>query len=241
MGGRRCSVCDLPAVSRINALLGSGTPVRQVARLTGVPRSTLARHAEHVRPLERRLGLVPPGPPGLDRVDVLAEALSLLQRSRTSRERLKALEQIRAATALQLRAMREDPDEELLERLERNLDEASAAFRDEEGFEQAVRALQGVREAMRQRLDAVRSAEQIEVPFEVVWGDGTSVHGRAAAMPMKLSVANYWKGIATRFRDVDRFTVKRVIQLGWPPETATETIEVREGSALAWTNEGGKR
>jgi hypothetical protein len=107
--------------------------VRSVARMFGIPRSSLARHREHVRPLERRLGLLPPGPPGLDRVDVLAEALSLLQRSRTSRERLKALEQIRAATALQLRAMRDDPDEELLERLERNLDEASAAFRDEEG------------------------------------------------------------------------------------------------------------
>jgi transposase-like protein len=236
-----CKTCSHPAVSQINVALAAGSSVRSVARMFGIPRSSLARHREHVRPLERRLGLLPPGPPGLDRVDVLAEALSLLQRSRTSRERLKALEQIRAATALQLRAMRDDPDEELLERLERNLDEASAAFRDEEGFEQAVRALQGVREAVRQRLDAVRLAETIELPIEVVWSDGTSVHGRPAIAPMKLSAADYWKGIPTRYRDADRFTVKRVIQLGWPPEVATETIEIREGSALAWTNEGGNR
>ena len=98
--------------------------------------------------------------------------MALLKAAKTSRERLKALEQIRAATALRLREA--DPDEEGLEQLDRNVAQAAAAYRDgTDSFEQAVRALPGVREAIRQRLDAVRADEVVEVPITVSLPDGT--------------------------------------------------------------------
>jgi hypothetical protein len=46
--GHRCTICDNEHVSEVDALLGSGSSIRQVARLTGVPRSNLARHKIHL-------------------------------------------------------------------------------------------------------------------------------------------------------------------------------------------------
>jgi hypothetical protein len=43
---RRCSICSSPQVTEVDVLLGSGTPIRQVTRLTGFPRATLARHRD---------------------------------------------------------------------------------------------------------------------------------------------------------------------------------------------------
>jgi hypothetical protein len=108
-----CRSCANVEVERINTRLASGIPIRQVSRMFGIPRSSVARHKQHVRPLERPLGLVPQPPIDLTRVDPIAEALDLLERARTPRERLKALEQVRAGTALVLRAT-VDPDEEQL-------------------------------------------------------------------------------------------------------------------------------
>ncbi len=52
-----------------------------------------------------------------------------------------------------------DPDEEQLRLLEDNVTQAETAYRAGSGsFETAVRALQGVREAIRLKLDAVNAA-----------------------------------------------------------------------------------
>src|SRR4051794_25325747 len=104
-----CRTCANPQVETINALIASGTPIRALARMTGIPRSSLGRHAEHVPPGDRPIGLIPQPLPDPDRVDPLAAALELVARARTERELLK-LEQVRAATALVLRQMGE-PDE----------------------------------------------------------------------------------------------------------------------------------
>jgi hypothetical protein len=92
-----CRTCENPQVER--ALIASGTPIRQLARMTGLARSSLARDSQHVPPADRKLGLVPAPPPEDPRVDPLAEGLALLEGARTERERLKALEQVRAASA----------------------------------------------------------------------------------------------------------------------------------------------
>jgi hypothetical protein len=225
-----CRTCQNPQVERINALLAARTPIRRVSQ--NVPRSSLARHAQHVPPNDRRLGLVPPGPPEPDRIDPLTAGVELLERAMTERERLKALEQVRAATYLALREMGNDPDEALLERMETNVRQAEEAFRGTEGFEQAVRSLQGIREALAHKLAAARVAEHIDVALSV-----TGL-GLPAAEPqmIRLTAREHFRDVPRRFRDA-RYGVSRIVTLALDGKM-TEVIEVREGTTLAWTNQG---
>lgn len=244
MGAPRCSTCRHVAVSQVDALLRSGTPVREVARLTGIPRSNVARHREHVEPSERRLGLVPPGPPEPDRVDPLDEALAILSRATTQRERLRALEAVRSASWLILRQLGGDVDSQLLERLDSNVAAAEAAYRDQRGIESALYGLAGVREAIRQRIVAARGAQGVETVLELIGG---KVMGQADSELRSLGFSStfseslevYFAGIPQRYRDVDRFKVRRTIQMAFHPRDAVEEIQVFEvaSGGLVWVKD----
>jgi hypothetical protein len=110
-----------------------------------------------------------PGP-----VDPLAAAYELAATARTERERYKALEAIRGATRLLLAG---DLDEEQRALLDRNIAEAAEAFLTSSTFDNRTRALQGLREAIRHRLDAVPAPGPIEVPLTVSLADGSPVPG----------------------------------------------------------------
>jgi hypothetical protein len=111
---RRCSICSYAQVSGVDALLSSGSAVRQVARIYGLSRTTLGRHAQHIAPTSKRFAVIRgrDGPSGS--ADPLSEAFSLAERARTPRERLRALEQVRAATKLALRGMDRSEDDRVL-------------------------------------------------------------------------------------------------------------------------------
>jgi hypothetical protein len=102
--------------------------------------------------------------------------------------------------------MGKDPDPDLLERLERNVRQAEDAYRDEVGFEQAIRALGGLREAIRQRITATRSADAIEVPIRVM-ADGKQLPGEPALA--RMTSTHYWRGVPRRFQVVDTYAVVR--------------------------------
>jgi hypothetical protein len=240
---RRCTVCDNEQVSEVDALLGSGSSIRQVARLTGVPRSNLARHKRHLAPTSGPFALIrgdggPDGP-----ADPLAEAFTLAERARTPRERIRALEQVRAATKLRLRGV-SDLDADDHELLDGNVREAEAAFRDAPDFETAARALSGWRESLMQRLDAVPAPEGVPMQYRVAFTDEQGHYSEASAprrepatimMPLEV----YFRGVPRRFRDVGRFTVERTIHLGWAPGTGSEDLRVRETAtdALVWVKD----
>ena len=237
-----CRTCASPQVERVNALLLAGDSIRGVSRITGIPRSSLARHAAHIAPVDRRPRIVPPAPIDLAPVDPLAEALALAERATTQRQRLKALEQIRSATALALRRMSQ-PDEAQLRLLDRNLAAAEEAYRDQATFEEAVRGLQGVREAIRQRLDAVRVPDMIEVPVKISFytaGEEPSADDDSEpGTPWPMMAETYFRGIPERFRDLERYVVKRTIRMSWHGTgPLSEDIKVYEvgTNALAWAS-----
>jgi hypothetical protein len=235
----RCTVCASPQVNEVDVLLGSGSSIRKVARIHGIPRTTLARHARHIAPASTPFGVIrgtdgPSGPP-----DPLAEALLLAERARTPRERLRALEQVRAATKLRLRGL--DPDAEDRGLLNDNVSHAEAAYRDAPDFETAARALSGWREAIIQRLDAVVSPAAIEVPVVVMSSDGTKVEGPFSGPgTWRMRPEDYWRGVPKRFRDPGRFVVRRTIKLRWTSDLRgggrDEEIGVYEaGDVLVWS------
>jgi hypothetical protein len=239
-GGRRCSICENEQVSRIDVLLAAGTPVRQVARIVALPRTTLARDAAHIAPTERRLGVIrtetgPSGP-----ADPLAEAFALAERTRTPRERLRALEQIRSATKLRLRDAGE-ADAEDRELLDANVREAEAAYRDAPDFETGARALSGCREAIMQRLDAAPAGGTVEVPLQIALADGTLI-GEPQVIRVRLE--EHFRGVPKRFRDPARFVVQRRLRLNFPAvptETPQPGEEVRvydRANVLVWPLKG---
>ena len=233
---KRCTICENPQVDRVNVLIRTGTSIRQVARLTGLSRATLARHAAHIEPSGTKLALIRAhdgsSEPGGSPADPLEEALALAERARTPRERLRALEQIRRATSLRLRGV-SDPDPEQRELLDRNIAEAQAAYRNGGDFETCARALSGWREALHQRLDAVRTVGTIEVPLVVTLHDGTQLPGGGI---VRQSLDECFAGVPKRFRDAGRFVVHRSIELRFGTSTAIEQIKVYDSTGgLAWS------
>jgi hypothetical protein len=140
----------------VDQALQEGRSIRNVASSFRVSRSTLARHRLHSQvsaPVE-----------GDDRsLDPLAEALAIATRATTDRQLLRAAEAIRAATALQLRSLRRgDMDAQTLFRLDSNVAEAEVLYRRVGGFENELRGLAGHREAIRQRVDALKATKPPE-------------------------------------------------------------------------------
>jgi hypothetical protein len=212
----------------VDALLAAGSSIRAVARMFAIPRSSLARHAQHVRPLTRKLGLIPPPSADDPHVDPLAEAFALIERARTERERLKALEQVRAATALRLREMG-TPD-------------AMTAYRDGgDSFEHAIRGLQGLREAIRQQMDATQADATIEMSFALAFhepGREPTIAPRPGK-PFKMSLALYFADVPKRYHDVERYRVARMIQLAYPPAQGHQELKVYAvgSNALVWAKD----
>ena len=219
-----CRTCSSPQVERVDALLAAGSSIRAVARMFAIPRSSLARHAQHVPPLDRKLGLIPP-PPDDPRVDPLQEAL----------------EAVRSSTVLRLKELGNHPDEEALQLLDRNVTSAEEAFRDRgESFEGAIRALQGVREAIRQKISAINADETIETSYSLSFEgpDGRVVPG-PPGKPFKMPVTQFFADVPKRFQDVARFRVARTIYLGFPPDPGHQDLKVYEvgSNALVWAKD----
>jgi hypothetical protein len=240
---RTCSICAHPQLAEIDVLLSAGSSIRSVSRFHQVARSTLARHKQHTHAIPRRLGVIRGEAGESGPVDPLASAYELASRARTERERLKSLDAIRAATALLLRSSQGEPDAESLRLLSRNVDEAAAAFRSgSSSFEQSIRALQGLREAIRQKLDSRRAPDAIQTRLQVLIADGEPL-GEGA--PVAMAPSDYWAQVPSKFHDVDRFTVERHIRLRFAVvargEPADVDVRVRDAAtgALVFANERG--
>jgi hypothetical protein len=214
-------VDDGPA--EVDQLLGSGSPVRQVARLTGFPRATLVRHRDHANTAtsevrrhrgagtDAQVALEPAGP-----VDPLSAGYELAATAKTERERIKSLEAIRGATKLLLTGAA-DLDDEQRDLLDRSILAASVTFRASSTFDNQTRALQGLREAIRHRLDAVPAPDAITVLWVATLADGTPLEGTLAGPTVEVatSPADYWHRVPSRFRDLERYVVNRSIALAF--------------------------
>jgi hypothetical protein len=228
----RCMTCSFPQVEDVNRLLSTGTSARRVAHLYGLSRSSVTRHAKHVARSGKRLAVIrtedaPSGPP-----DPLDEALALAARARTPRERLRALEQVRAATRLKLRGV-SDLDRDSKELLNSNITQAEGAYRDAPDFETAVRGLSGLREAIMQRLDALPPEGTFRVPFVIAFADGRPF---SEAM-REITPTEYWEGVPQRFRDRERFTVIRTIALSLVGKGSTAIKVCDQTGALVWASD----
>jgi hypothetical protein len=232
---RRCTVCSNLQVTAVNVLLASGSSVRQVARVTGIPRTTLARHREHVPEATRPLGLIRAVSGPNEPADPLAEAFLLAERARTPRERLRALEQIRSGVKLRLRGVVQlDGEDRAL--LDANIGSAEQAYRNAGDFETVARALSGWREAILQRLDAAGAPVPIDVPVRVTQADGTALDGDEGLWHAPPEA--YWRGVPRRFRDSERFAVHRVIKLALGDGQSEESVKMYDTSngSLVWVN-----
>lgn len=223
----RCRTCARPDVGEIDAVLASGASIRATAARFAVSRSALARHAHHADDLR------PPGtvPAGRGR-DQLEEATRQLERARTEREALRALEAVRAAYQLELRdwsrarvAIR-SPDAERLAELDRNVEDAWAAYeRSAHGsHDLATRALAGVREALAQRRAA--TARLQDDPLAVTL---TSHEGEPIAA-MELGATAFLDGykVPSRYRDGP---YRIVVGLEF---TGTPNVRVFDGDEVVW-------
>ena len=237
---RRCSVCEHPLLAEVDALLASGSSIRLLARTHGIPRTTLARHKDHAQVSASRLALIrgsggPDGPDGP--LDPLAAALDLASRAKTDRERLKAAESVRSATLLAMRALRGgDLDAEMLDRLDANVVRAAELYREVGGsFENELRGLQGHRSAIRQRLEAARAPDAVEVAVTVALSDGTPT---AEPVTVAMPAALHWAGVPRHLRDPSRYTVDRVTQLVLGSTRPGESIKVHDArGVLVWSHE----
>jgi hypothetical protein len=210
---RTCSVCAHPQLQEIDVLLASGSSIRSVSRLHGLARSTVARHRQHTHEIPRRLGVIRGQAGQSGPVDALGAAFELAKRAKTERERLKSLEAIRAATALLIRSQAGEPDAEALQLLNRNVNEAAEAFRSgSASFEQSIRALQGLREAIRQKLDSRRAPDAIQARLVVVRPGSDP---EAEGTPMAMRPSDYWQGVPAKFHDPDEYTVERHVRLSF--------------------------
>lgn len=239
----RCTVCSNPQVAQIDALLTSGSSVRAVARIHGLARSTVARHRGHISAATARLAVIqgqrdPPGPP-----DPLSEAFALAEKARTPRERLRALEQVRAASKLRLRGITDlDDNDRYL--LDGNIRAAEEAYRAAPDFETAARALSGWREALTQRLDAVLAPEGVPVQYFVGFtdevGNVSEAGGPDRGEPVTFlqPLAIYFADVPKRFHDSSRYVVDRTTFLSFTGSASDDAIRVLEAAtgALVWAN-----
>jgi hypothetical protein len=116
---------------------------------------------------------------------------------------------------------------------------AARLFRQQDGFESALAGLEGVREAIRHRVSAIRQAPSLPYRFVIVSSvlelDGTAREtSRSEPVTWELPAAVYWHIVPQRFRDVDRFRVERSTSLEFDGP-GSEEIRVYEGVALVWT------
>jgi hypothetical protein len=206
-------------------------------------RASLARHhREHVQPASRRLAVVPgmPESPYTAAVDPMREALKLLERAKTKREKLKAAQAVRRASWLTLRSLGGEPDEDLLQQLDSNVAMAAALFREQQGFESALAGLEGVRDSIRARLTATQRLEEVKTSMTVAMADGAPT---GDPIPYTISLAEHFRGVPAGYKVRNLYAVQRVIRLKWPnspiaDERPDEEIRVDEiaTNALVWAS-----
>jgi hypothetical protein len=98
--------------------------------------------------------------------------------------------------------------------------------------------LQGVREAIRQRLDALKVPEGVQTHFVTSFNDEEP---SAPGKPFTMSLERYFAGIPKRFRDTTRYSVQRTIHLSWSEDVpGHESVKVYEGDALVWAKDSEK-
>ncbi len=244
----RCSICESSQVKHIDELLGTGASIREVARVTGLSRTTLGRHGKHRSPTSGGLALIPGDDDQDGPTDPLGEAFALAERARTPRERLRALEQIRAATKLALRG-RTDLTQEDRDLLAKNIEDALAAYEASPDFETSARALAGWRESIAQRLDATDEDEPFAVNYPSLsfadgspamprWLDNDYVDGDADDAERHetyiVPAARYWSGVPQRYRDRTRFVVSRRISLSLAVSIPQEIRVYKADGVLVW-------
>ena len=200
-----CAACDHADREAIEQALGARVPLRQLERVFGVGRGPLARHRDG----HMRLPIVGP----VAGRDHFAESIPQASRADSEQLRLRALEGVRAAVALELRdhsrsrsALRRPTDGQSAQ-LEANVDEAWAAYDRVRsgGVDLALRALGGIR---RPRGPAGRAR---------TWSGGTidmtiDIFGELIPVTVPADEAFDMYGIPPERRG-DRLQVA----LGWPP------------------------
>jgi hypothetical protein len=236
-GHLRCTICSHPQVKEVNLLLSSGSSARRVARVFSLGRGAVTRHAKHVPPSSKRFAVLA-GQGGTDvPPDPFAEAILLAQDAKTPRQKLRALEAVRGATRLRLRGM-DRADETDLVLLDDNVRQAEQAYKASPDFETRVRALQGLRESITQRIDAT-PVGVIEADLVVANSDGSPTMGSPA--PIQMTPERYWRDVPQRYRDPAKFVVELVIRLAFAVVGRGADVELRvrdiANGALAWTNE----
>ncbi|MDP9300612.1 MAG: hypothetical protein M3P43_06930 [Actinomycetota bacterium] len=219
---RACSVCESPQVTAVDADLAAGASIRAVSRQYGLSRSTVARHRAHTAPS------VPLPASG----DPLEEAARLFERAGSERERLRALEAIRAALDLELRDFAKarvalkSPTDDQLAQLQANLVAAREAYeRVADGsFDNAARALQGLRAAVAAlRAATARTADDpVQVRFATAEGD------ELATMTMSAEAFLNHHQVPQRYRD-GKFKVIVGMGFAGPP-----TVTVYQGEQVVW-------
>ena len=170
-------MCANPQVTAIEAALAAGGTVRAIAGQFGVSRSSLSRHRQHLDPPD---GGAPPTPAGESQFEAAAHQL---ERAQTERERLRAQEGLRRALDLELRdfsrarAAIRAPDEDQLRALERNVEDAWAAYARVSGgsLDVSLRALSGVREAIAALRTATAKTPQDPIQVVLSHATGTAV------------------------------------------------------------------
>ena len=90
-------------------------------------------------------------------------------------------------------------------------------------FETRVRALQGLRVSLAQRLDST-PVGVIETELVVAQSDGTPMGSPA---PLQMTPEHYWRGVPQRYRN-ERYLVERVLQLQFGKTTPKIGLTVRE-------------
>jgi hypothetical protein len=228
----KCTICTNPLVNEVDGLLSTGTSARMVAQMYDLARSTVARHRAHIAAASAPFAVIRGQGDPRETHDPIGEAFLLAERARTPRERIRALEQVRAATKLRFRGVA-DLDADDRELLDGNIRAAEAAYRDAPDFETAARALSGWREAILQRLDAVKAPEGIDMQYRVVFTDlegnrSESADPRGKSATFKIPLADYFRGTPKRFHDVNGFRVERPVYLEFPPGTGHQDLRVIE-------------
>jgi hypothetical protein len=171
----------------------------------------------------------------------LDEAMRLLERAGDSRSRLRALESVRASLALELkdharsRTALKSPTDSQVAKLERNLADAWAEFEAVSGggLETALRALQGVREAVHQlraaeaRIARVGKGGTVTMVVKGYGGKGKEItHGE---VPREQA----FQGVPEEFH-----TGHRVVrQLQWSGESDIRVYDKKTGK-LVWRRPG---
>jgi hypothetical protein len=126
----------------------------------------------------------------------------------------------------------------MMEQLEENIAEAAKLYRRVGGsFQSELRGLAGHREAVRRRLEVVRTGGTIEVPVIVTTSYGTPLplpSSQSKPGMWKMTTEHYFAGVPARFRDPDRLGVQRHVQLQFPASGRESTvgmqgIRAREG------------